>query len=94
MRAWLLFPAHGGYRRDEKVTHNGVDPDQVILKFKPLQRVDDVGGRHIGVTALYLHLGPFSRHVIRQIEQQLDLPQDISPHLSAPVEPPDVAITA
>ena len=49
MRAWLLFPAHGGYRRDEKATHNGVDPDQVILKFKPLQRVDDVGGRHIGV---------------------------------------------
>jgi hypothetical protein len=46
------------------------------------------------LTALYLHLGPFSRHVIRQIEQQLDRPQDISPHLSAPVEPPDVAITA
>jgi len=46
------------------------------------------------LTALYLHLGPFSRHVIRQIEQQLDRPQDISPHLGAPVEPPDVAITA
>ena len=46
------------------------------------------------LTALYLHLGPFSRHVIRQIEQQLDRTQDISPHLSAPAEPPDVAITA
>jgi hypothetical protein len=46
------------------------------------------------LTALYLHLGPFSRHVIRQIEQQLDRPQDISPHLSAPVKPPDIAITA
>jgi hypothetical protein len=30
------------------------------------------------LTALYLHLGPFSRHVIRQIEQQLDGPLDIA----------------
>jgi hypothetical protein len=35
------------------------------------------------LTALYLHLGPFSRHVIRQIEQQLDRPQDISPLANA-----------
>ena len=46
------------------------------------------------LTALYLHLGPFSRHVIRQIQQQLDRPQDISPHLSAPADAPDVAATA
>jgi hypothetical protein len=46
------------------------------------------------LTAFYLHLGPFSRHVIRQIEQQLDRTQDISPHLSALAEPPDVVITA
>src|SRR5262249_47148593 len=32
------------------------------------------------LTALYLHLGPFSRHVIRQIEQQLDRSEDISSH--------------
>lgn len=46
------------------------------------------------LTACYLHLGPFSRHVIGQIEQQLDGLQDIEPHLRAPVEPPDVAATA
>ena len=46
------------------------------------------------LTAFYLHLGPFSRQVIHQIEQRLDQPQDISPHLSAPVEPSDIAITA
>jgi radical SAM superfamily enzyme YgiQ (UPF0313 family) len=46
------------------------------------------------LTALYLHLGPFSRHVIRQIEQQLDGPQGIAPQLCAPPEQSDVAITA
>ena len=46
------------------------------------------------LTAFYLHLGPFSRHVIRQIEQQLDGSQDIAPHLGAPLEKPEVAITA
>jgi radical SAM superfamily enzyme YgiQ (UPF0313 family) len=33
------------------------------------------------LTALYLHLGPFSRHVIRQIERQLDGPSDVAGHL-------------
>ena len=46
------------------------------------------------LTALYLHLGPFSRHVIRQIEQQLDGPPHAAPHLAAPAEQADVAITA
>ncbi len=47
------------------------------------------------LTAFYLHLGPFSLHVIGQIEQQLDEgPQDMPAHLGAAVEPPDVAITA
>ena len=46
------------------------------------------------LTACYLHLGPFSRHVIAQIEQQLDGSQDIDQVLNAPVEPPDVAISA
>jgi radical SAM superfamily enzyme YgiQ (UPF0313 family) len=31
------------------------------------------------LTAFYLHLGPFSRHVIRQIEQRLDESQNIVP---------------
>lgn len=44
------------------------------------------------LTAFYLHLGPFSRHVIRQIELRLDRPQDIPPQLCTPVEQPDVAI--
>ncbi len=44
------------------------------------------------LTAFYLHLGPFSRHVIRQIELQLERPQDVAPPLLAPVEWPDVAI--
>jgi radical SAM superfamily enzyme YgiQ (UPF0313 family) len=43
------------------------------------------------LTAFYLHLGPFSRHVIRQIELQLDKPQDIAP-LRTPADEPDVAI--
>jgi radical SAM superfamily enzyme YgiQ (UPF0313 family) len=46
------------------------------------------------LTAFYLHLGPFSRHVIRQIEHQLDGPQNIAAHLSALVEQPDVANSA
>ena len=46
------------------------------------------------LTACYLHLGPFSRHVIAQIEQQLDGPADIDQVLNAPVEPPDVAVSA
>ena len=46
------------------------------------------------LTAFYLHLGPFSRQVIRQIEQQLVGLQNIAPHLNAPVEQPDVAIRA
>jgi len=46
------------------------------------------------LTAFYLHLGPFSRHVIRQIEQQLDGLQNEAPHLSAPVDQSEVAIRA
>lgn len=45
------------------------------------------------LTALYLHLGPFSRHVIRQIEQQLDRPKASPPRLNAPEEPSGIAIT-
>jgi radical SAM superfamily enzyme YgiQ (UPF0313 family) len=45
------------------------------------------------MTAFYLHLGPFSRHVIRQIELQLDRSQDIAPQLCKPAEQPDLAIT-
>lgn len=41
------------------------------------------------LTARYLHLGPFSRHVIAQIEQQFDGSQDIDQVLNAPVEPAD-----
>ena len=46
------------------------------------------------LTALYLHLGPFSRHVIRKIEQQLDEPQSIEADPRSAVEQPDVAILA
>jgi radical SAM superfamily enzyme YgiQ (UPF0313 family) len=46
------------------------------------------------LTAFYLHLGPFSRHVIRQIEQQIAGPRQIATHLSAPLEQPEVEITA
>ncbi len=46
------------------------------------------------LTAFYLHLGPFSRHVIRQIEQQLAGPPHIATHLSAALEQPEVEITA
>ena len=46
------------------------------------------------LTACYLHLGPFSRHVVAQIGQQLDGPQDIDRVLNAPVERPDVVISA
>jgi radical SAM superfamily enzyme YgiQ (UPF0313 family) len=46
------------------------------------------------LTALYLHLGPFSRHVIRKIEQQLDEPQSIVSDPRAAVDQPDVAILA
>ncbi len=45
------------------------------------------------LTALYLHLGPFSRHVIRQIEGQLDELQDIAVHASEPALPPEVPIS-
>jgi len=41
------------------------------------------------LTAFYLHLGPFSRHVIRQIEQQIDGPQDVAACEGAPVERTD-----
>jgi radical SAM superfamily enzyme YgiQ (UPF0313 family) len=43
------------------------------------------------LTAFYLHLGPFSRHVIRQIDLQLDRPQDVAPRPLPPVGQFDVA---
>jgi radical SAM superfamily enzyme YgiQ (UPF0313 family) len=50
------------------------------------------------LTALYLHLGPFSRHVIRQIEQRIDELPDTAdaaaPAVIAPLEQPDAAATA
>ena len=46
------------------------------------------------LTACYLHLGPFSRHVIAQIEQQLDESRDIDPVLRASVDRSDVVIGA
>jgi radical SAM superfamily enzyme YgiQ (UPF0313 family) len=46
------------------------------------------------LTALYLHLGPFSRHVICQIEQRLDELQNGAVPVSASAERTDVAITA
>jgi hypothetical protein len=44
------------------------------------------------MTALYLHLGPFSRHVIGQIEQRLDQLQNCAAPVSASAELTDVAI--
>jgi hypothetical protein len=49
------------------------------------------------MTALYLHLGPFSRHVIAQIERRLDGPSEDDPrhlaaHANAATEPPGIAI--
>ena len=44
------------------------------------------------MTALYLHLGPFSRHVIRQIEKQLDEQPNAPARLSALLEQTDTAI--
>jgi len=46
------------------------------------------------LAALYLHLGPFSRHVIGQIEQRLDELENGASGVSMPVEQPDAAITA
>jgi hypothetical protein len=45
------------------------------------------------LTALYLHLGPFSRHVICKIDQQLDEPQPIEADPRSAVQQPDVAIS-
>ena len=46
------------------------------------------------LTALYLHLGPFSRHVIGQIEQRLDELENSADPVGVPVEQPSAAITA
>jgi hypothetical protein len=43
--------------------------------------------------AFYLHLGPFSRHVVRQIEQRLESEQDVA-YLDRPSSRPDVSVTA
>jgi radical SAM superfamily enzyme YgiQ (UPF0313 family) len=45
------------------------------------------------LTALYLHLGPFSRHVIRQIAKQLDGPQGIVSDSDIAGDQPEIAIT-
>jgi radical SAM superfamily enzyme YgiQ (UPF0313 family) len=46
------------------------------------------------LTALYLDLGPFSRHVIRQIELQLEGGLDIASFPSSMAKLPDLGITA
>lgn len=46
------------------------------------------------LTALYLHLGPFSRHVIRQIELELDGCLDIASFPGPKAKLPDIGITA
>jgi radical SAM superfamily enzyme YgiQ (UPF0313 family) len=46
------------------------------------------------LTALYLHLGPFSRHVIGQIEQRLDELENNATPAGVPLEQPGAAITA
>ena len=46
------------------------------------------------LTALYLHLGPFSRHVIRQIELELDGRLDIASFPGPKAKLPDVGMTA
>jgi hypothetical protein len=51
------------------------------------------------LAALYLHLGPFSRHVIGQIEQRLDelensAAQNSAVDVGVPIEQPGAAITA
>jgi hypothetical protein len=45
------------------------------------------------LTACYLHLGPFSRHVIGQIEQQLDGSQDIEQVRNTSVELSNVVVS-
>jgi radical SAM superfamily enzyme YgiQ (UPF0313 family) len=46
------------------------------------------------LTALYLHLGPFSRHVIRQIELELDGRLDIASFPGPKAKLPDIGMTA
>jgi radical SAM superfamily enzyme YgiQ (UPF0313 family) len=46
------------------------------------------------LTALYLHLGPFSRHVIRQIELELDGCLDIASFPGPKAKLPGIGITA
>ena len=46
------------------------------------------------LAAFYLHLGPFSRHVIRQIDRQLDGSESSGINANAPVEQDNIAIPA
>ena len=46
------------------------------------------------LAAFYLHLGPFSRHVIRQIDRQLDGPDSGAINPNAPVEQDNIAVPA
>ena len=46
------------------------------------------------LAAFYLHLGPFSRHVIRQIDRQLDGSESSGISANAPVEQDNIAIPA
>jgi hypothetical protein len=41
--------------------------------------------------AFYLHFGPFSRHVVRQIERRLENDQDVA-HFHRPWRQPNVSI--
>ena len=41
-----------------------------------------MGADYRPVDSFLLHLGPFSRHVIRQIERQLDAPQNLATQLT------------
>ncbi len=46
------------------------------------------------LTAFYLHLGPFSRQVIRQIDRQIDEQQSISSNRRAPIDHSEIAVMA
>jgi radical SAM superfamily enzyme YgiQ (UPF0313 family) len=46
------------------------------------------------LSAFYLHLGPFSRHVIRQIERKLDELDNGAPAPSTPAARPEIVVVA
>jgi hypothetical protein len=51
-----------------------------------------MGSDYRAADSAYLHLGPFSRHVICKIDQQLDEPQPIEADPRSAAQQPDVAI--